>query len=152
VRSTNIGRSNSSPFRIEPERGKFSENGCSCWKSEDWRDVLKKEPLDGLQLANESDDLKEQSAALSLDSGLSAGNTEVLAGEPANESSHAATEEFAREGGNVRPDRRVLHASVFHASRQDCGRRSLPLHETDTASLWQSASDGEVESSVAREE
>lgn len=119
---------------------------------ENWRDVFEKQPLDGLQLANESDNLEKQSASLSLDSGLSPCNAEVLAGEPANESSHAATEESAWEGGNVRPDRRVLQPSVFHASRQDCGRRSFPLHETDTASLWQSASDGEVESSVAGEE
>lgn len=118
---------------------------------ENWRDVLKKEPLDGLQLANESDDLKEQSAPLSRDSRLSAGNAEVLAGKPANESSHAATKESAWEGDNVRPDRRLLQPSVFHASRQDCGRRSFPLHVADAASLWQSASDGEVESSVAGE-
>ena len=152
VRCTNIGRSKSSPFRIEPDFGKLSEYGCACWKIENWRDVLKKQPLDGLQLANESDNSKEQSASLSLNAGLSAGNAEVLAGEPTNESSHAATEEFAWEGCNVRPDRRLLQPSVFHASRQDCGSRSFPLHETDAASLRQSASDGEVESSVAGEQ
>ena len=27
MRGTNIGRSNSSPFRIEPERGKVTEDG-----------------------------------------------------------------------------------------------------------------------------
>ena len=134
---------------MEPDFGKFSKNGCSCWKIEDWRDILKKQPLDGLQLANESDDFKEQSAALSLDAGLSPCNAEVLAGEPTNESSHAATEEFAWQGSDVRPDRRLLQPSVLHASRQDCGRRSFPLHETDAASFWQSASDGQVESSVA---
>jgi hypothetical protein len=132
VRSSNIGRSKSSPFRIEPERGKFSKYGSSCWKSENWRDVFHKDPS-GLNFANDSCVLKEQSAAAAVDSGPLSGHAEVLARESPSDSIHKATPGAAVEGGNVRPDRSFMQCAVAHTRRQDRGGRDFPLHETDCA-------------------
>jgi len=146
MRGANIGRSYSSPFRIEPERGKFAEDSSACWKSEHWRDVFNKDPS-GLNFANDSNVLKPESAPLSVDSGLSAGDGQVLARESSNDAIHSATPRDAVKGSNVGPDRSLAQAAVFHTRRQDCGRRSFPLHEADRASAWNCASDGGVEHS-----
>jgi hypothetical protein len=150
MRGANIGRSNSSPFRIEPERGKFSEYGSSCWKSENWRDVFNKDPS-GLNFANDSHVLEIQSAGGSVEPDLSPGHTEVGAWEAANDSVHSAMQRAAVEGSNVGPDRSLTQAAVFHTRRQDCCRWSFPLHETDSASDWNCASHGSVEHSSPAE-
>jgi hypothetical protein len=134
MRRPNIGRSKSSPFRIEPERGKFSEYGCSCWKSEHWRDVFEKQPLDVLQLANESDDLEKEPASIAVDPGLASGDAEVLAGETANDSSHLSTIDSCWESSHVGIDRRFVQFAVPHARRQYRGCRSFPFAVTDAAS------------------
>jgi len=144
MRGANIGRSNSSPFRIEPERGKFSEYGSSCWKSENWRDVFNKNPS-GLNFANDSHVLEIQSAGVSVKPGLASCNAEIGTGEAANDSVHSAIKRAAVKGSNVGPDRSLAQAAVFHTRRQDCGRWSFPLHETDSASAWNCASHGSVE-------
>jgi hypothetical protein len=146
MRGTNIRRSNSSPFRIEPERGKFSQYGSSCWKSENWRDVFNKDPS-WLNFANDSDVLEIQSAGVSVEPGLSAGNGQVGAWEAANDAVHSAIKLAAVEGSNVGPNRSLAQAAVFHTRRQDCGRWSFPLHETDSASAWNCASHGSVKHS-----
>jgi hypothetical protein len=106
MRGANIGRSNSSPFRIEPERGKFSQYGSSCWKSENWRDVFNKDPS-GLNFANDSDVLEIQSAGVSVEPGLSSGNGEVGTWEASNDAVHSAIKRAAAEGSHVRPDSSV---------------------------------------------
>jgi hypothetical protein len=129
----NIGRSNSSPFRIEPERGKFSKYGSSCWKSENWRDVFNKDPS-GLNFANDSHVLEKESAGVSVEPGLASCNAEVGAWETSNDAVHPAIKRAAVEGSNVGPDSSLAQAAVFHTRRQDCGRWSFPLHEADSAS------------------
>jgi hypothetical protein len=44
-----------------------------------------------------------------------------------------------------------MQGAVAHTRRQDCGRWSFPLHETDRASIWQCDSDGGVEHSGSAE-
>jgi len=136
MRRANVGRSNSSPFRIEPALGKFSENGCSCWKSKNWRDVFEKQPLDGFQLANESDNVEKQSAALSGDACLATGNAEVLAGESSNDASHSPTIESAWEGSHVGVDRCFVQVALPHASRQNRDCRAFPLAVAEALSAW----------------
>jgi hypothetical protein len=146
MRGANIGRSYSSPFRIEPERGKFSEYGSSCWKSENWRDVFDKNPS-GLNFANDSDVLEKQSTGVPVESGLSAGDTEVGTWETANDSVHSAIKRAAVEGSHVRPDSLSCQAPVFNTRRQDSGRRDFPLHPHERASSSNSDIDSEVEHS-----
>lgn len=151
VRRTNVGRSYRYPFRIEPAFGKFSQYGMSCWKSENWRDVLKKDPL-ASNLANDSHGVEEQSASGSLKARLLSCDREIRAGETENCSSHAPTIESAWEGSDVRPDRSLIHGTVLNARCQNCGCRKLDLHITDAASLWHSESDGKIESADTAEE
>jgi hypothetical protein len=152
VRSANVGRSNRNPLRIEPAFGKFSEYGMSCGKSENWRDVFKKTPFTA-NLANDPHGVVEQSASGSaFKARLLSCDRQIRAGETVNCSSHAATVELAWEGSNVRPDRSLIHGTVRNARRQSCGSRKLDLHITDTASIWHSESDGEVETTGSREE
>lgn len=151
MRRATVGRSKSCPLRIEPERGKFSEYGSSCGKSEDWRDVFEKQPLDRSQLANKSDDLKKEPAPVAVDACLSARNAEVLAWEPTNDASHAATIRLDWEGSHVGVDRRFVQLAFCHARRQYRGCRAFPLAVTDAASAWQSEVESDVEHSDAGE-
>jgi hypothetical protein len=152
VRSSNLSRSKRNPLRIEPAFGKFSENGMSCGKRENWRDVFKKAPL-ASNRANDSHGAEEQPAAGAFDkSFLLACDREVLAGETENCSSHAATVEFAGEGSDVRPDRSFVHGTFRNARCQNRGCRKLDLHIADAASVRYSESDGEIEATGAAEE
>jgi hypothetical protein len=148
MRGANIGRSNSSPFRIEPERGKFSEYGSSCWKSENWRDVFNKNPS-GLNFANDSHVLEEESTGVSIKPSLSSGNGQVGAWETANDSVHATIKRSAVEGSYIRPDSSVWNTPVFSTRRQDSGRREFPLHAHERASSSNSDIDGDVKYSCA---
>jgi hypothetical protein len=136
MRRANIRRSNSSPLRIEPDFGKFSEYGCSCRKSENWRDVFEKDPLDGFQLANESDDFEVEPASLAVETCLPSCDAEVLTWESPNDSSHSATIESAWEGSHVGVDRRFVQVALPHARCQYRGCRSFPFAVTDAASAW----------------
>jgi hypothetical protein len=123
VRSANVGRSNRNPLSIEPAFGKFSEYGMSCWKSENWRDVLTIDPF-ASNLANDSHGIEEQSASGSGSHAfLLSCDREILTGETENCSSHAATIESCWEGSYVTPDRSPIHGTVFHARNQDADCR-----------------------------
>jgi hypothetical protein len=136
---------------MKPESGKPSENNSSCGKSENWRDIFNSDPF-GLNLANDSQVLKPEPGVLSFNSGPLAGHGEISAGEAPNDSSHAATVESAREGSDIRPDRSLVKAPIFHARRQNAGCADFPLAVTDAASIWNCESDGQVESGRSGEE
>jgi hypothetical protein len=150
MRRANIGRSNSSPFRIVPLRGKPSENNSSRGKSKHTGYVFNKDPS-GLNFANDAEILKPESAMFAVDSFLPSGDTEIGAGKSANDSIHFSTPRAAVKGSNVRPDRRVVQTPVRNTRRQDCGRRNFDLQVAATASVWQSDAHGEVESAGSAE-
>jgi hypothetical protein len=97
-------------------------------------DVLQKQSPRTAIVCNAAD-FKEQAAALSVKPSASACQTEVLAREATNDAIHRSTPASSVEGGDVAPDRCCIQAAFLHASRQDCGRVSLPFNVTDGASL-----------------
>lgn len=77
-----------------------------------------------------------------------AGMAVGLAGQSRHDAIHRSTPASAVKGVEVRPDRSGFKAPVFHARRQNAGRRDFPLHVADRASLAH-CSDGKVEASDA---
>jgi hypothetical protein len=97
VGSSNVGSSYRQPRSIIPAFGKPSKYNSSCWKSDDCRDVFNNDPF-WPHFANNPEILKPEGGMFSIDdSGLFAGDAEIGAWESANDSSHAATEDVARE-------------------------------------------------------
>jgi hypothetical protein len=133
MRGANIGRSYSSPFRIEPERRKFSEYGFARFFVEDAGDVLDKDPS-GLNFPNDPDIFKPESAGAAVDPGAASSDGEVGAREAPNDAIHKTTPACRVKGSNVRPDRRVVEGAVLHTRRQCCGCGDFPLHEAHCAS------------------
>ena len=74
---------------------------------------------------------------------------ERLARVSRNDEIHASTPRCAVEGGEVRPDRSLIHGAVLHTRDQDGGRVGFPLHETDGSCRGAGESDAEVESADA---
>ena len=147
-----VGRSKSSPLRIEPHGGKFSEYDSSCWKSEDCRNVFDIDPS-RFSLPNDPGVLEEESGAVAaFDPFALSGHGEVLAREPASDSIHKPAPRLAVEGSDVRPHRRVVESLVCNARRQNAGRLNFPLDVADAASVRQSKSDGELKTSGSAEE
>jgi hypothetical protein len=111
------------------------------------RYVLEEAPF-GADLSDEPEGVGPEVPVVVLAPALASGR-EGLTGNPANDASHASTEASGVESAKVGPNRRAIQGAVFHARRQDCGRRELSLHVQDAARAWQSASDGEVEAADA---
>lgn len=81
----------------------------------------------------DSGDLEEQAAALSVESGATTGDRQVLAGESGNDAIHFSMPSRCVEGGNVGPDRCRIHAAFLHARDHDAGCVSFPLNVADCA-------------------
>lgn len=113
-------------------------------------DIFEKYPS-GRNQANGFPHLVPELPVLPGDSGAAAGNGVIGAGEASNDSSHAATIEFAWDCSHVRPDRRIIDGTFRNTRRQDAGGSDFVLHVQEAPSAWQSESDGEVEASGAAE-
>lgn len=81
VRSSNIGRAEGCPFRIEPEGGKRAQNGRQS-SSNGNCDVLPNEDI-GVEHSEDAGELPPEAGALAVDPGALAREREVLAGRPA---------------------------------------------------------------------
>jgi hypothetical protein len=154
VRCPNVGRSDSNPFRIEPEFMKRAEDGAEAVVAfrDDRLDVFEQDHRRSAAF-HDPDHVEEEDAAISVeDPGSLAGKRNVLAGETANDEIHPSAIEFRWEGSNVSPDRSRIQGFFFHASPQNRGSEGFPLHETATASSSKDLLDGEVETADAGEE
>lgn len=155
VGRTHVGRSNTSPLDIEPQRGKVSENSSHCPVIQQTWDVLSAY-VPGSNLPNDARHVGPQPGALAVDADSLAGHGEVLAREAANDDIHEATPWSAVEGSDVRPDRRRIQAFVFHARRKDAGRIQLPLDVAkgtgSVAQVLESVVDSEVEAADTGEQ
>jgi len=87
--------------------------------------------------------------AFVISSSLLAGGGPGLAGRGASDEIHSATPRFWVEGEDVRPDRRLIEGSVFHACRKDRGDADFPFHHAHRSSR-EDTSQSEVQSSDAR--
>jgi hypothetical protein len=126
---THVGRSESEPFRIEPELGQVSEDkGEASPSNERWDVLQEREPRS--YLPKHSGKIRPDPAVV-VGAVAGAGDTPWLAGEPGRDEIHLSTPASAIEGGNVVPDRRRIHEPLFHARHQARGGIGFPLHVTD---------------------
>lgn len=132
VRSSGVACPYNAPLRIEPQRGKVSEDDIESPNKEGC-DVLH-EDVPGSNLANDAREVNPESAALAADPGSFPGVADVLAGEAASDEIHDSTPRATVEGGDIRPDRCRMKPAVFRTRRQDCGGIGFVFHAADRAS------------------
>jgi hypothetical protein len=99
VGSAGIGCTEHAPLRIEPEVGQRPTNSIKPPSSDRW-DVLQVDPSRS-HLANDSEQLKEEAAALPVKTGSFACDADVLAWEPACDEVDAASPCVSVERGDV---------------------------------------------------
>jgi hypothetical protein len=143
VRRSHVGRSKSSPFRIEPHAGKIPENSLSWFDIKQSWNVFKTYPDSGSNFANDPRNVEPEAGALAVDSGPPSGVTEVLAGETRSDEIHAAAPRFALEGCEIVPNRRSLQGRSFHPFHEESRSTCFPLNVTNNAQGVVSEEDSE---------
>lgn len=149
VRRSNIGRSESAPLSIIPERGKVFEDDFESARAE--RGNVFNEDQSRLNLLDDSGELLPEPASLPSDACALSGNGDVLTREAAKDDVHQATKWLAVEGGHIRPNRRWVQVVFLHARSQDFAGVGFPLHVSDRSALSNCQLDAEVESGRAAE-
>lgn len=129
---SNIARSESTPLRIEPERGKVSEDDFEPFRAEGG-DVFN-DDQSRLYFFDDTSKLLPEPASLAGDSFLLSGNGDVLAREAAKHAVHQSTKRPSVEGGHIRPERRWSQVALVHARSQDFAGVGFPLHVNDASS------------------
>jgi hypothetical protein len=148
---TNIGRSNTSPFRNEPERGQIPEYNVESSNNES-ADVLHEDVL-WFHLANDPSELPPESRPLAVDDASAlAGGRDVLTREASNDAIHDSTPASAVEGGNVVPDRCRLQGLRFHPGHEAGRGVGFPLDVANSSGVGHGESHAEVEPAVAGEQ
>jgi hypothetical protein len=121
----NGGRGEQTPFRIEPEFGKITEDmGKSC-PNNSW-DVLQEHVL-GFHVADDPCDFGPEPTVV-VSAQLATGAAERLAGETGSDESHAATPCASVEGAQVRPDRSLIQLLRFHPGHESGRCVGVPLN------------------------
>jgi hypothetical protein len=113
----NVGRTEHSPFRIEPEFGQVPENSSKSPSSEHWR-VLHVDALRS-NLANDPGHLKPEPASRTIQAVSAAGDTDVLAGKAARYHVNNSSPRGSVKGADVRPNREKREASIGLSLRQN---------------------------------
>jgi hypothetical protein len=125
VRGTNIGRGVQTPFRIEPERGKRTEDfGCSMSKK--LRDVLQQDES-GFHVTDDPLNVWPEPTII-VNSTLFPGGREWLAGETGSDDIHSSTPRSTVERGNIIPYRALIQARLFHPFHEDGRCVAVPLN------------------------
>jgi hypothetical protein len=147
VGRANVGRSDATPLRSEPEFGQRSQN-VSESVNNDGRHVFQEHEL-GSNVANDSGDNRPE-PSLVFRAELRAGDAERLAGESGSEAMNAATPRAAVEAVKVVPDRRVTKEAFVHSRDQIRGDKGFPLHVADgTVGVAEDELEGKLQSSDA---
>ena len=145
VRRANVGRAETRPLRIEPERGQIPENGSEAVSNDGWHVLQEDEPRS--HVANDAED-KGPEPSLVFESALRSSDAEWLARKPGSDEIHAATEEFAREGFEIVEDRRAIQGRIRHPRHESARRVGVPLDVTHAAvASADSSGDSKLESS-----
>jgi hypothetical protein len=126
-----IGRSNTCPFRIEPERGQVSENLIEPHRKQPW-DVFQEDEA-GSHFPNDSRHIRPD-PPLVVGAEALACDRSWLARKPTVNQIHDSTPRATAEGSEVVPDRSVIQGAVLHMRDQARGGKCFPLHVTDGAS------------------
>ena len=141
VRRSDIGRSEHTPFRIEPERGKVGKN-----VGEPKRNVpcdVLEESQAGSRLGEDASDLGPQMSLVGISESFAC-LAERLAGVSACDEIHASTPRTSVEGSEVRPDRSAIQGLVFHPGHEDGRGEGVPL---DVANASRILGQAEVDAS-----
>jgi hypothetical protein len=110
VRGTNGGRSETTPLRIEPERGKPFENCSESASSEHWGVFSKN--IDRLHFFNDSQHLKPQAGTLASQASAFTGRTYVLARETSRNHVNNSSPRLSVKTRHVSPYRERFKASI----------------------------------------
>jgi hypothetical protein len=133
MRGTHVRRLETTPLRVEPQRGKIIEDGVES-SANKGSDVLD-EDKSGRNLVDDASEVTPEPAALPVnDPGPLACVADVLAREAASDEIHDSTPRLAVEGRHVRPDRRVIQGTVLRTRSQDRAGISFVFHAADRAS------------------
>lgn len=147
MRRSNVGRTNASPLRIEPEVGQLPENASEA-QGKVPSDVLQQD-VSRSHLANDSSDVGPEVALVVFTVALTCVG-EGLAGVSRSNEIHRSTPRSAIEGLEIVPDRSWIQGLVFHPSHEDGRGESVPLDVAHgSASPRKGKVEGEVESSDA---
>jgi hypothetical protein len=114
---------------------------------EERRDVLHEDEV-GSDVVNDADDVGPDPSGVG-DAALAADETPRLAREAGSDEIHNATPWAAVEVGNVRPDRRGNHGTLFHARDQNAGGIGFPLHVSDDMEVRHDKLDAEFKAADA---
>jgi hypothetical protein len=145
----NLSRREHSPFRIEPERGKVAEDVLQppVLGENNVGDVLH-EDESGSHVTDEAFGHRPQVPFITS-AELPSRLRERLARETGSDEIHAATPRATVEGGEVRPDRRLIQVRLFHPCQESGRCVGVPLNVSHGSGGDSGESQGEFEASVA---
>lgn len=142
----NLGRREQTPLRIEPELGKVGEDVRQP-ESNKLGDVLQEDESRS-HVSDDPGNVRPE-PSLVIDTPTLSRRRERLTGEAGSDEVHSSTPRSSIEGGEVRPDRRLIQVRLIHP-RHESGRRvGVPLNVSHGSGGDSCESQGELESSVA---
>ena len=149
MRGTDVGRSKHTPFRIEPARGKRTQDDVEAVLCRDERSDVFNNDKSRLNLGDDSSEFVPESAACSAAHAFAfSGERDVGARKTALDAIHASTKASTVEGRNVRPNKTGSQAAFFHARDQNLSGVSFPLHVNERAKREAKLSEGVVDSEI----
>lgn len=146
VRRSNVGRTEQTPFRIEPVTGKVTEDDGQ--RSLDEAPYILQEHEARDHLTDDSVDVRPEPTVI-FQSSSKTGITERLAWKAGSDDIHLSTPRTAVEGFEVRPDRSLIQGLVFHP-RHEYGRCvGFPLNVSHGSALHSGELESKLEASIA---
>ena len=142
VGSSDLGRTNTRPFRIEPEVGQSSQESSKPIPGNEASDVFH-EDEPGSHFANQPKELVDE-VALVVAALLLSGNRVRLARDASSDDVHQATKRPSIEGGQIIENRRAAQGLVFHPRQEDGLGVGVPLDVAHRAGS-EDALEGEVQ-------
>ncbi len=149
VGCANLGRGEQTPFRIEPEVGKVTEDESQA-VSDDSSHVLQEDVL-GSHFTDDAGDVRPEPSFIAHPP-LPASCAERLAGESGSDEIHRSTPRCAVEGAEIVPDRRWIQGLVFHPRHEDGRCVGVPLNVSHGDCGNSGNAEPKLEASVARAE
>jgi hypothetical protein len=131
VRSANIGRSEHTPSRIEPERGQVGEHSSESASNEHW--AVFHECVSRSNFANDARHFAPEARAFAIKPLAGSGDADVLTGNPARNHVNASAPRLPVKGANVIPNREGREKSVILSGAQNACGVGVALDSADRA-------------------
>jgi hypothetical protein len=142
VRSAGVGRGDHSPFRIEPQRGKVSDDGVESQPNVAC-DVLEADERRGA-LVDDPPDLGPQVSLVLVSESLPS-DGEGLTRVARRDEIHDSTPRAAVEGSEVVEDRRRIQGRLFHPGHKDGRSEGVPLDDTHKSQPGEGGAESKLE-------